>query len=114
MSLQRKILDANQELFANSAVDELITKLGGKSSMSLTDIERRQLELDERQYALAEMHRKMYDARGLDPTQGADYVMPGVASDSDGETKDSRRLKALTRRYETEEGKTEQEQWEAD
>lgn len=44
---------------------------------------------------------------GLEETQGQAYRMPDAPSDSDGETKESRRMKALSRRYETEDGKTE-------
>lgn len=68
MALQRKILDDQKSLFAESAVDDLLTKLGGKNNLTLSEVEKKQQELDERLYALAEKHRTNYKEMGLEAT----------------------------------------------
>ena len=60
MVLQRKILDDQKSLFADTAVDDLLTKMGGKNNLTLTEIEQKIQECDERRYALAERHRNTY------------------------------------------------------
>ena len=53
-------MDDQKSLFADSAVDDLLTKMGGKNNLTLTEIEQKIQECDERRYSLAEKHRNTY------------------------------------------------------
>ena len=130
MNLYKKILDDQKKVFqADSAQDRLFDEVmqslsGGKKAKeftSLSEIEKRQQELDEMLYELANRHRKNVGDKSL---TAQSYKMPTAYSGSDSESptddeqheKDrkqsvrDKRFKALNKRYEEEPTKrTEQE-----
>ena len=118
MDLYKKILDAEEQMFANnteqSLVDKLMQDITGSSSsvMNLSQIEKRQHELDRKLYELANKHRKAYEQAVQD---GSVYKMPDAYSDDEDATKKDKRFELLNQRYKEEKvDLTEQEQWERD
>jgi len=85
MNLYKKILDDQTSMFEKkdsrvSLVDKLINQIQGGGT-ELTDIEKRQLEIDKKLYDLANKHRKTYSKDALDDTA---YKMPDVYDENDG------------------------------
>lgn len=115
MALQKKILDDQKKIFStdlnkDSVVDMLIKSFkGGKDTTQMSEIEKRQYELDTRLYELANKHRSTFK-----DLEYKGYKMPDP-NDEDEETVKDKKAKLLSKRYEEDKTTlTEQEQWEID
>ena len=118
LKITKDILDDQEKMFASQAqnqgtlIDMLLKNEKGGSTHGLTDIERRQFEIDQKLYALANKHRETYKDQ-MEAAKG--YQMPDAYNDDDNNKKIKDKMSALTKRYEEEVTTlTEQEMWERD